>query len=86
MRKTIVVGVTGSIAAYKTLALVKSLKKQGSIVYVVMTRGACSLVDEKEFAKASSNPVRIEMFEPEIDYQKYLAKDKPMEHISLADE
>ncbi len=84
--KTIVIGVTGSIAAYKTLAIVEALKKQGSIVYVIMTRGACSLVDEKEFAKASGRPVFTHVFHPDTDFHSYLAHDKPMKHISLADE
>ncbi len=86
MKKTIIVGVTGSIAAYKALALVEALKKQGNMVYVVMTRGACSLVDEKEFAKASGQQVFTHVFHPDTDFHSYLAHDKPMKHISLADE
>lgn len=86
MKKTIVVGITGSIAAYKALSIVKNLKERGNVVYVIMTRGASSLVDEKEFAKVSGNPVQSHVFHPDTDFHSYLAHDKPMKHISLADE
>ena len=38
--KTVVVGVTGGIAAYKSVILVSELKKQGADVHVVMTKNA----------------------------------------------
>lgn len=85
-RKTIVVGVTGSIAAYKALDIVKKLKEEGNEVIVIMTRGASSLVNEKEFEKASGNEVHSHVFHPDTDFHSYLVHDKPMKHISLADE
>ena len=39
--KRIVLGVTGSIAAYKSAELVRRLQEQGAEVRVVMTRAAC---------------------------------------------
>lgn len=85
-KKTIVIGVTASIAAYKVLGIIKSLKSKGHNVHVIMTAHATNLVDPKDFAKASGNPVQTQLFDPSVRYQSYLAQDKPMQHISLADE
>lgn len=86
MKKTIVIGVTASIAAYKVLDIIKQLKKKGHDVHVIMTNHATQLVDPKDFEKASGNPVQIQLFAQSVDYQAYLRQDKPMRHISLADE
>lgn len=86
MKKNIVIGVTGSIAAYKTVNVIKQLKNQLPIdVHVIMTDHATRLVDPKEFEKSSGNPVQSHLFLPHFDYRKYLADNTVMEHISLAD-
>lgn len=86
MKKTIVIGVTASIAAYKVLNIIKALRKKGNDVHVIMTQHATHLVNSKDFEKASGNPVQIQLFAQSVDYQAYLKQDKPMRHISLADE
>ena len=84
-KKTIVVGVTGGIAAYKVLDIVKSLRKLGADIHVIMTDHAARLVDPKDFEKASGNEVAQSLFHPSIDYRAYIKKNKPIKHISLAD-
>lgn len=74
--KNIVVGVTGGIAAYKTVELVSRLKKAGAKVHVIMTRAATNFVTPLTFREISSNPVTIDMWtEP---------KNWNIEHIALA--
>src|SRR3989338_8140280 len=83
--KNIVIGVTGSIACYKAIDLIRRLRKENANVHVIMTHSAEKLVDKKEFEKASGNEVKDSLFEPNIDYKSYIKKNKPIRHISLAD-
>ncbi len=57
MGKHILLGVTGSIAAYKSCELVRLLKKQGHSVAVVMSRSATEFVSPLTFQALSGNPV-----------------------------
>ena len=72
----VVVGVTGSIAAYKACELVRLLVKRGDDVHVVMTEHARAFVTPLTFQTLSRNPVECNLFEDPQDW-------KP-EHISLA--
>ncbi len=83
--KNIVVGVTGGIAAYKVLDVIKKLRKAKANVHVIMTEHSKKLVDVKDFEKASGNKVNKDLFDPKVDYKYYLKKNKPIKHISLAD-
>src|SRR3990167_2500376 len=83
--KHIVIGITGSIAAYKVIGLVEKLRELSANVHVIMTHNAAKLVDKSEFEKASRTPVHTDLFFPNVDYKKYLKKNKPINHISLAD-
>ena len=58
-KKTIVVGVSGGIAAYKVIDIVVQLRKLGANVHVIMTHHATMMVDPKNFKKASGNEVQI---------------------------
>lgn len=60
--KRIVLGVTGSIAVYKALELVRLLKKEGFDVWVVMTESAKKFVAPLSFQTLSQNPVFSELF------------------------
>jgi len=60
----VLLGVTGSIAAYKAAELVRQFKTRGWNVTVVMTRGATRFVGELTFRTLSQNPVGFEMFDP----------------------
>ncbi|MEK7517919.1 MAG: bifunctional phosphopantothenoylcysteine decarboxylase/phosphopantothenate--cysteine ligase CoaBC [Patescibacteria group bacterium] len=83
-KKTIIVGVTSGIAAYKTLDLVRLLKKDGADVFVVMTKSAKEMVPTSKFEKASGNRVYSELFEKGFDYRDIL-KIRLVDHINLAD-
>ena len=72
----VVLGVTGSIAAYKACELVRLLVKRGDDVHVVMTEHARAFVTPLTFQTLSRNPVECNLFEDPQDW-------KP-EHISLA--
>nr|WP_245526676.1 bifunctional phosphopantothenoylcysteine decarboxylase/phosphopantothenate--cysteine ligase CoaBC [Acetohalobium arabaticum] len=75
--KSILLGVTGGIAAYKALEIVSSLKKLGAEVDVIMTESATEFVQPLSFRSLSHNPVIVDMFtEP---------KQWNVKHISLAE-
>lgn len=82
--KTIVIGVTSGIAAYKVLDLIKRLRKDEYNVVVVMTKSASKMVSKEEFEEASGNPVYIDLFERDFDYKKVLAS-REVDHIQIAD-
>jgi len=60
--KKVLIGVTGSIAAYKVPFLVRLLKKEGAEVKVVMTESACDFVTPLTLSTLSQQPVLIEPF------------------------
>ncbi len=75
--KTIILGVTGGIAAYKAVELLRLLTKAGATVHVVMTRSATEFVGPLTFQTLSGNPVHTELFD--------LYQESEIGHISLAD-
>lgn len=76
-KKTILVGITGGIAAYKICDLIRLYKKAGMDVKVIVTPNALNFVTKLTLQTLSQNQVYVEQFHIE-DY-------KP-EHISLADD
>ena len=77
MARKAVIGVTGSIAAYKACELVRLFVKAGWNVQVAMTEHAREFVTPLTFRTLSKNPVQCDMFADPLSW-------KP-EHISLAD-
>jgi phosphopantothenoylcysteine decarboxylase/phosphopantothenate--cysteine ligase len=73
----IVLGVTGGIACYKAVELVRLLVKTGYRVQVIMTRGAVEFVTPLTFQTISGNPVATETFN--------LTQESEIGHINLAD-
>jgi phosphopantothenoylcysteine decarboxylase/phosphopantothenate--cysteine ligase len=63
--KHIIVGVTGSIAAYKAAYLIRLLIGEGAEVKVIMTSLAKEFITPLTFAVLSKNPVLIDFFDPE---------------------
>ncbi|HTI09932.1 MAG TPA: bifunctional phosphopantothenoylcysteine decarboxylase/phosphopantothenate--cysteine ligase CoaBC [Puia sp.] len=61
--KKILLGVTGSIAAYKSLLLVRLLIKEGAAVKVILTRAAQDFVTPLSLATLSKHPVLTDLFE-----------------------
>jgi len=76
--KKIILGVTGCIAAYKSIELLRMLKKAGADVWVVMTKSAKEFATPLTFRTLSGNPCITEMFDPSVT-------SMPLPHISLAD-
>ncbi|MEA2061703.1 MAG: bifunctional phosphopantothenoylcysteine decarboxylase/phosphopantothenate--cysteine ligase CoaBC [Thermodesulfobacteriota bacterium] len=60
--KNIILGVTGGIAAYKSVELLRFLKKAGADVNVVMTKAALEFVGETTFRVLSENRVCVDLF------------------------
>ncbi len=75
--KEIVLGVTGGIAAYKAVELLRLFTKAGANVHVVMTRSATEFVTPLTFQTLSMNPVSTKLFS--------LVSEREIGHISLAD-
>lgn len=63
--KKIIVGVTGSIAAYKSAVLVRRLVERGAEVRVIATELAKQFITPLTLATLSGNPVLVEFFDPE---------------------
>jgi phosphopantothenoylcysteine decarboxylase/phosphopantothenate--cysteine ligase len=74
--KTIAVGVTGGIAAYKACEVVSLLKKAGAEVHVVMTRNATEFVSPLTFETLSNNRVITDAFSRDFEYN--------VKHVSLS--
>jgi len=79
--KTVVIGVTSSIACFKVVELVKKLKKDFDIE-VILNENVSKLIDKKEFEKFCK--VHTGMFVKGWTYKDYIKRRKT-EHISLAD-
>ena len=80
-----VLGVTSGIAAYKSLELLKSLRKKGIHTVVAMTESATKMVSKEEFQEASGSKVYVDLFETGFSYKDILELRK-VDHIALADE
>ena len=74
--KTVVLGVTGSIASYKIANLTSMLVKQGCDVHVIMTKNATEFITPLTIETLSKNKVVTDMFEKKEHIE--------VEHISLA--
>ncbi|MHB8049645.1 MAG: bifunctional phosphopantothenoylcysteine decarboxylase/phosphopantothenate--cysteine ligase CoaBC [Coriobacteriia bacterium] len=75
---TVLVGVTGGIAAYKSCELVRTLIKRGYRVKVVMTEAATEFVTPLTFRTLTNEPVAVSLWEDD--------PSAPVHHISLAEE
>lgn len=73
---TIIVGVTGGIAAYKACDVVSKLKKLNANIHVIMTESACEFVQPMTFQTLSNNFVINDMFKEPKTWE--------VEHIELA--
>ncbi len=76
-KKSVVLGVTGSIAAYKSAELASLLVKQGHDVFVVMTHDATEFISPLTLQTLSKNPVMTSFFDEKESWRP--------SHIELAD-
>ncbi len=70
--RKIVLGVTGSIAAYKAAHLCRLLKKEGAEVKVVMTTSASAFITPLTLSTLSANPVLIEMVKDDSTWNNHV--------------
>ena len=75
--KTVLLGVTGGIAAYKAAALASALVKQHAAVEVVMTKNATEFVTPLTFEQLTGHRTMVDTFDRNFSHQ--------VEHISLAE-
>ena len=74
--KTVVLGVTGSIAAYKAANLASMLKKEGADVHVIMTKNAINFINPITFETLTGNKCLTDTFDRNFEFS--------VEHVSLA--
>lgn len=74
--KTIVLGVTGSIAAYKIANLASMLVKKQAEVHVIMTKNACNFITPTTFETLTGNKCLVDTFDRNFEFQ--------VEHVALA--
>ena len=72
-----ILGVTGSIAAYKAVFLLREMVRLGARVTVVMTEAAKEFVNPLTFRTLSRRPVLVDLFDSQ--------GDAPVEHVALAE-
>ena len=77
--KNILLGVTGGIAAYKSITLLRLLKKSGADVQVIFTKSAHDFVTTLTFSSLSERPVLTNFFEEEDNSRNW------NNHIDLAE-
>ncbi len=75
--KTIVLGITGGIAAYKAADIASKLTQVGARVEVVMTESATKFIAPLTLRNITGRPVITDMFEPASEFS--------LEHIALAE-
>ena len=74
--RTVVLGVTGSIAAYKIANLASSLVKKGANVHVIMTKNATNFINPITFETLTGNKCLVDTFDRNLEFS--------VEHVSLA--
>ena len=74
--KTVILGVTGSIAAYKAANLASMLKKQHADVQVIMTKNATQFINPITFESLTGNKCLVDTFDRNFQFQ--------VEHVALA--
>ena len=75
--KTIVLGVSGSVACHKAVDLASKLTQQGALVDVIMTRGAANFVTPLAFASITQRKVVSDLFDPQ--------SEASIDHIDIAE-
>ena len=74
--KTVLLGVTGSIAAYKIASLASALKKLHADVHVMMTQNATNFINPITFESLTGNKCLVDTFDRNFQFQ--------VEHVSIA--
>ena len=75
-KKTVLLGISGGIAAYKTAYVASGLKKRNYNVHAVMTKNACEFISPLTFETLTENRVCVDTFDRNFEFKT--------QHISLA--
>ena len=75
--KSVVLGVSGSIACHKAVDLASKLTQQGALVDVIMTKGAANFVTPLAFASITHRPVVTDLFDPQ--------SEAGIDHVAIAE-
>jgi phosphopantothenoylcysteine decarboxylase/phosphopantothenate--cysteine ligase len=81
--KTVIVGVTGSIAAVETVKLIRKLKRKGATVHVVTTPAARRIIHPNALEYASQNPV-INELTGKVEHVAFLGKGGSADMLLIA--
>lgn len=73
--RRVVLGVTGGIAAYKSVLLARDLTTRGALVDVILTRGATEFIGVPTFEAVTRRPVRTSLWE----------RDGALDHVTLGE-
>jgi phosphopantothenoylcysteine decarboxylase/phosphopantothenate--cysteine ligase len=76
LNRNFIIGITGSIAAYKAAEITRELKREGANVRVIMTDGACEFITPLTLQALSGNPVHTGLLDTDAE--------AAMGHIELA--
>ena len=83
--RTILLGVSGSIAAYKTASLASALKKLGADVHVLMTQNATNFIHPITFESLTGNRCLVDTFDRNFQFQvEHIAISKRAELVMIA--
>ena len=74
--KTVILGVTGSIAAYKIATLASMLVKKQASVHVIMTKNATNFINPITFETLTGHKCLVDTFDRNFEFQ--------VEHVSMA--
>jgi len=74
--KTVLLGISGGIAAYKTAYLASRLVKEGADVHVIMTKNACNFISPLTFETLTGNKCVTDTFDRDFEFK--------VEHVELA--
>ena len=77
LHKEVLLGVSGGIAAYKSLEILRKLKEEGFNVQVVMTKAACQFVQPLSFQVLSGRKVAVQLFDEQ--------EESRVEHIAMVE-
>ena len=86
--RTVVLGVTGSIAAYKIANLASSLVKKGANVHVIMTKNATNFINPITFETLTGNKCLVDTFDRNFEFSvehadnNYYGMQMPQDYFS----
>lgn len=84
-KRMILIGITGGIAAFKSIELIKLLLADNFDVRVILTKNARAIIKSEEVKKLTGRAPYTELFDESFDYKKIL-RQRSVEHIDLAND